>query len=460
MEATEQFVKNFTTVNYDQLSTEVIETTKKQVLDFFGVALAGSAEEGAKQIAELYAETGGVQQSSVIFWGHKMPAANAAQVNATMAHALDYDDVHEAAIIHPGVITVSTSLAMAEYKGGLSGKDFIAANALGADFICRLGLATRPGQNVHAFGWHLTSIYGFMTAAAVAGMVLGFDAETLLNAIGIGYHQSSGNGQCVKDGALTKRMGPGFAVRGGIIAALLAERGVTGARYSIEGRAGIYKVYHQGSYSPEILLDGLGSRMETANVSIKPYPCCRGTHPSIDAALSLVKKHDLDPAAVESVRIWLGEGTYGLLGTPLEVKARPRNVVDGQFSVPWCVATAIARRQVKIEHFTEAAIHSEDILAIAGKIQVELDPALSNPGIEPARVRITTRDGVSFTEQVDFPTGTPHRPLSYAACAEKFRDCISHAPRQLPEDKAEKLVALIARLEELGDVRELLELVQ
>ena len=438
MEATEHFVKNFTTVKYDQLATAVVETTKKQVLDFFGVALAGSTEDGAKQIAELYAEAGGAQQSSVIYWGQKLPVANAAQVNATMAHALDYDDVHEAAIIHPGVITVSTALAMAEYRGGLSGKDFITANSLGTDFICRLGLATRPGQNVHAFGWHLTTLYGFMTAAAVAGMVLGFDAETLTNAIGIGYHQSSGNGQCVKDGALTKRMGPGFAVRGGIIGALLAEKGVTGARNSLEGQAGIFKVYHQDSYSREILLEGLGTRVETANVSIKPYPCCRGTHPSIDAALSLVEKHDLAAAAVESIMIWLGEGTYGLLGTPLEVKARPRNVVDSQFSVPWCVATAIARRQVKIEHFSEASIQSEDILAIAGKIRVEPDPALSNPGSSrpgcgspPGAVRPLPNRLIS-------PRGRP-TGLSYAACVEKFWDCIGHAPRRIPEDKADKL---------------------
>ena len=174
-------------------------------------------------------------QSTVLAYGDKLPAPNAAQVNATMAHCLDFDDVHEDAIMHPGVVAIPTALAMAEYVAGtggrpVSGKDFIAAIVVGTDFICRLGLATRPGESIHQYGWHLTTLFGYMTAAGIAARMLGLDEAGITNAIGIGYHQSSGNGQCVKDGVLTKRLGPGMAVRGGIASAMLAKRGVTGAR--------------------------------------------------------------------------------------------------------------------------------------------------------------------------------------------------------------------------------------
>ena len=245
--------------------------------------------------------------------------------------------------------------------------------ALGSDFICRLGLATRPGENIHQYGWHLTTLYGYMTAAAVAGRLLGLDAAGLTNAIGIGYHQSSGNGQCVKDGALTKRMGPGMAVRGGIASALMAKRGITGARNSLEGKSGIYQVYHQGRYSREALVGDLGKRFESVNVSIKPYPCCRGVHPFIDAGLGLVAKHDIRPQDVEGILINCGEGTNYLLATPFEAKARPRTFVDSQFSIVWGVATAIARRRAGLDDFTQEAIESADILEVTAKISVEVD---------------------------------------------------------------------------------------
>lgn len=460
MDATYQFVKNFTGIGYEDLPEVVVETTKKQVVDFFGVALGGSAREGVKELRELALEWGGAAQSSILNWGDKVPAPNAAQVNATMAHALDFDDVHEAAVMHPGVVTLPTALAIAELRGGISGKEFITAITLGTDFICRLGLATRPGQSVHPFGWHLTTLYGFMTAAAVAARLMSLKEEEMINAIGIAYHQSAGNGQCVKDGALTKRMGPGFAVKGGITAALMAEKGITGAKNCLnEGIHGIYNVYHQGSYSLESLVGELGTRFETVNVSIKPYPCCRGVHPFIDAALALVTKNDIAAEDVKSIMISCGEGTYGLLGSPLEVKAKPRNFVDSQFSVPWGVAVAVARKRAVIEDFTAAAIESRDILDVAEKIDIEIDPSLNRGDeIEPARVKITLKEGKVCSEQVDLPTGTPQRPLSFADCERKFWNCLAQAERRLPEANAEKLLRLIRQLEEVSDVGELIKL--
>jgi len=464
-DATQLFVANFRDIGYEDLPPEVVKVTKDQVLDFFGVALGGSSEAGVGEMRDLVLEWGGAPQSSTLRWGDKLPAPNAAQVNATMAHSLDFDDVHEDAIMHPGVVAIPTALAISEYLGGtegrvVDGREFITAVALGTDFICRLGLATRPGENIHAFGWHLTTLYGYMTAAAVAARLLGLDADGITNAIGIGYHQSSGNGQCVKDGALTKRMGPGMAVRGGIASALMAKRGITGARNCLEGKAGIYQVYHGGSYSREILVNDLGTRFEGVNVSIKPYPCCRGVHPFIDAALALVARYDVRPEDARSILINCGEGTNFLLATPFESKARPRTFVDSQFSIIWGVATALARRRATLDDFTETAIKSPDILDVSAKISVEVAPELNrgDVGIEPARVSVTTTDGRVLTEQVDLPTGTPSRPLSFADIERKFEDCLVHAGHPLPAANVHRLVAAVANLEKSEDVRDMIAL--
>ena len=459
MDATYLFARNFATLKFEDLPPDVVSATKKQVLDFFGVAVGGSSEAGVKEMTDLALEWGGAPQSTVIYWGYKLPAPIAAQLNATMGHSLDYDDVHETAVMHPGVITVPTALAMAEYKGSLSGEEFITAIALGTDLICRLGLATRPGQNIHGFGWHLTSLYGYMTAAAVSGRILGLDEDQMVDAIGIGYHQSAGNGQCVQDGALTKRMGPGMAVKGGITAALMAKKGITGARNCLEGKHGIYNVYHQGSYSRNALVGELGKRFEGVNVSIKPYPCCRGVHPFVDAALAIVNKHDFLVKDIESILVGCGEGTFGLLASPPEVKARPRNFVDSQFSVPWGVATAVARKRAVIDDFTEAAIRSQDILDVAAKIHVEIDPTLNRTDvIEPAHVRVTLTNGDCYVEQVELPTGTPSKPLSFADCERKFLDCVAHAKNPRSLENATDLVELVAELENVRDVKSLVDL--
>jgi 2-methylcitrate dehydratase PrpD len=428
-----------------------------------GVAFAGFSEPGVKELLGIVRDWGGRKESSIIRCKQKVPAPNAAQVNSTIVHALDYDDVHESSVMHPGVITIPTCMAVAEKKGGLSGREFITAVALGVDMMCRLGLATRPGATglLKPAGWHFTPLYGFLAAAGITGRILGLDENGIVNALGIAYHQCSGNIQCVLDGALTKRMGPGFASRGGITAALMAEKGVTGARNSLEGERGMYKLYHQGSYDAKGLTADLGKHFEGVNVSIKPYPCCRGIHTFIDAALELVNKHNIEAQDVKEIIIFSGEGTYYVLCTPLEVKCKPRNIVDAQFSVPWGVATAIARRRVGMEDFTETAIKSHDILEVSNKINVELDPGLNRSDkIESGKVMIITKSGEEKSEQVDDPLGSPQRPMSFNDCITKFRNCSSYPVEKLSEKRIEKIIELVRELERVEDIREIIELLR
>lgn len=460
MDATYLFAKNFAHISYEDLPLNVVEVTKKEILDVLGVAIAGFSKPGVKELLDIVTNWGGRGESSIIHYGQKVPAPHAAQVNSTMAHALDYDDVHDSAVLHLGVVVVPTCMAVAESKGSLSGREFITAVALGVDMMCRLGLATRPGTSLVDAGWHFTTLYGFLGAAGVAGRILGLDEDGIVNALGIAYHQCSGNGQCVIDGALTKRMGPGLAAKGGITAALMAERGITGAKNCLEGRFGMFNLYHQGSYDAKTLTADLGKHFEGINVSIKPYPCCRGVHASVDAALTLVSKHNIKPEDVKEITIFCGEAHYSMLATPLEVKCKPRNIVDTQFSIPWGVATAIARGRVAIEDFTEEAIKSRDILEVSNKIGVELDVSLnrSSRGIEPGRVKIITKNGKVYSEQIDDPLGSPQRPMTFSDCARKFRDCVSYPVKKLPDRQIERIIELIGQLEHVKDIVDIIKL--
>lgn len=459
MDATYLFADYFRNTRYEDLPASVVDITKKQVLDYFAVAIGGSAGAGVEELVEIAAEWGGAPQSRVFVYGNRVPVPNAAQINAVMAHTLDYDDVHENAIMHPGVVAIPTALTLADHLGGISGKDFITAVVLGTDFICRLGLATRPGESIIPYGWHQTSLYGYVTAAAIAGRILDLSEEEIVSAIGIAYHQSAGNAQCVKDGVLTKRLGPGFAVKAGITAALMAQKGITGAKNCLEGDAGFYKVYHDNKYSRDALIGELGTRFETDNMTIKPYPCCRGIHPFIDATKEIVNKNNIDAENIESIKLWCGPGTLNLLCAPIEIKTKPRNFVDSQFSAPWGVASVIARGKAGLNEFTPEAIKSEDILSVASKIEsVEVDTGFSEYEFEPGRVQIKMKDGDVYTEQVTMPLGSPNNPLSFEDCELKFHDCIAHAKKEVPQKNADQLVEMIKHLEEMNDCRELVEL--
>jgi 2-methylcitrate dehydratase PrpD len=464
MDAAYSLAKNLITINYKDIPPDVTELTKKHILDILGVALGGSSKPGVKELAELVTEWGGKEESTLLCYGRKVPAPNAAQVNATMGHALDYDDTGDGPT-HPSVVIVPTCLAMAERKGKMSGKEFITAVALGMDMMCRLGQAFRSGVKTAPVGghpgagWHLTPLYGFLAAAGVAGRILGLDEDKLVNALGIAYHQCSGNGQCVNEGALTKRMGPGFAARGGIVAAEMAEKGITGAKECLEGELGLFNLYHKGEYDPIPLTKDLGKRFAGLSVTMKPYPCCKGTHSYVDVALALVNKHHIKAKDVQEITIFTQDDTNFLLH-PLEKRSRPENPVDSQFSIPWAVAVVFARGRAGIGDFTEEAIKSPDILEISSKVRVNVDKNVGEKkGLIPAKIGVTIRKGQTYIESADTApmSGAPEQ-LPFDAYERKFRDCASYAIKPRTNKQIDKIIALVKQLEQVDDIRELIEL--
>ena len=462
MDAAYLFAKNLISVNYEDIPQDAVEATKKQILDNLGVAIGGSSKLGVKELLELITDWGGKEESTILCYGNKVPAPNAAQVNATMSHALDYDDTGNGPV-HSSAVIVPTCLAVAERKGKLSGREFITAVALGVDMICRLGIGFRSGVKGPMMGghpgngWHLTPLYGFIAAAGAAGKIIGLDEEAMINALGIAYHQCSGNGQCVVDGALTKRMGPGFAAKGGITAALMAEKGITGAKNSLEGECGLYPLYHQGNYSAEAMTADLGKHFDGINVGMKPYPCCKGTHGYVDVALKLVNEHDIKAEDVKEIKIFAhGQSALAL---PLEVKSRPRNLVDSQFSIPWAVAVVFARRRAGIGDFTEEAIRSQDILDVSSKIKLDMDTNLAgSERMPPARIEVTTKQGQTYSGQPDRSLGSSETELPFSTYERKFRDCASYSVKPLSDEQMDRVIAQIRQLEQVDDIREVIEL--
>ncbi len=444
---------------YKDIPTEAVDAGKKEVLDSLATALGGTTKPGIPELVALAKEWGGTEQSTIFGYGLKCPAPVAAQVNGSMIHALDYDDGHPVSLTHVGCVAVSTSFAAAEYMGKVSGEELLTAIVLGGDFVCRMGLASKPGGSALGAGWHPTTLFGHLGAAAEAGKIFKLDLDRMLDALGLAYHQCGGAGTGVGDGALAKRMGPGFAARAGITAALMAKQGITGDRNSLGGgefRGGIFNTYYHGDYDTNILTAELGKKFENINIGDKPYPCCGFTHPFIDATFALMKKYGITADQVESIIARGGQMVYGMIIG--EAKVAPRTIVDAQFSVPWTVATALVKRKVTLESFTPQSIKDEEVVAVARKVTGEFDETMNRHGVGPGRVTITTKNGKRYVEEVEHFLGSIQNPMSFDDCATKFRECVPSAIKPLSSDAVEKVIDLVRNLDELDDISQITRL--
>src|SRR5215472_6308607 len=256
--------------------------TRNDILDTFGCLLGGSGAPGIAELARVVGGWGGAPQSQVMLWQQRLPAPQAAMLNASMAHALDFDDtLDHGGSIHPGASVLAASLATADLLGGVSGERLLLAIALGLDVSCRVALASTLDR-----GWHRTAAMGVFGAAAASGKLLGLTVEQMVNALGIAFSQAAGNRQCIVDGALTKRLQAGQAASSGVLAAMLAADGFTGAHNIFLGRFGFFELYQPNGHDSGKLLDGLGKEFCGDQLSFKPYACGRPQHAILDAALA------------------------------------------------------------------------------------------------------------------------------------------------------------------------------
>jgi 2-methylcitrate dehydratase PrpD len=439
--------------NFTDLSAETVVATKRDILDTLGAMLGGSVAPGIAEVTGLVKHWSGRQESSLLLMGGKVPAPQAALVNATMGHALDFDDTFDrAGNIHPGVSTLAVSLAVAEMQGGASGRDFILAMTLGLDVACRLALAATVDR-----GWHRTAAFGIFGATAAAGKLLGLHVEQMVNAFGIAYSQAAGTRQCIIDGALTKRLQAGQAASGAVLSAILAREGFTGAQRVFAGRFGFFPMYQPDGYDLEAISDGLGKDFRGVELSFKPYPSGRPNHAIIDAALELYRRLDLSTAdtgaGIEEVVITVNPQTYRDQFIPDTGKRHPAQVVEAQFSIPFLVAAALVRGRVGIGEV--AGVGDPQVLALSNRIQGEVR---EDAPATWAQITVRRADGRTATLETTSPSGSPEKPLSDVQLHAKFRDCAAHAVKPISLEVTARAIRLIQQLEDAPEATDLVRL--
>jgi 2-methylcitrate dehydratase PrpD len=457
MEPTAGLVKFLAGLEFEHIPASAIHAAEREFLDILGTTLAGNLAPGCPEVAALVQEWGGAQESTIVGYGRKVPSPFAALANGTMAHAWDFDDTHDRAVLHAGVSVIPAALAAAEKRGKIRGRDFLSAIVGGIELVCRMGLATKFGPNTT--GWMLTPLYGYFGAAAAAGKILGLNDRGIHNALGIAYSQAAGNVQCVLDGALTKRIQAGLAAQGGTIAALLAQKEISGAKEIIQGRFGIFNVYQRGNIQMHSLTEGLGKRFEVENLSFKPYPCCRFIHSTLDAAVQLFREKAIPQENISEVTVSINQEAFNATCHPVANKVRPRTVVDAQFSIPYATAVALIKGGVTLEDFTEKAVAHPQVLTLAEKVRPRVDEGIEKINfreITPSRVEIKTQEGATYSRRVDIPKGHPQNPMTEEEMAAKFKECAHHAAKPLPERNLNEIIRMVYNLENLPDLSQLM----
>ncbi|OZD13111.1 MmgE/PrpD family protein [Rhodococcus sp. 06-156-3C] len=447
-----------TGLSYADLGDAVVDATKANILDTLVCAVAGSTAPAVSEVRALVEEWAGTEQADAWVFGGRYPAHHAAWLNSAISHARDYDDTHDAAILHAGISCVPAAIAAAQLRGGISGKDLICSVAAGLEVITRLGTAVEV--DIVESGFIYSSLLGYFGATAAAGRALGLDGLQMWDAFGIVYSSVAGNHQVTRDASLMKRLQPGLAAQAALVAVQLAARGVKGAREVFEGADGFNRIYLKNRVDVEIAREGLGARFELLNLSYKPYPCCRDTHSAIDAALEARGDATRPASDIARIRVGVTGPGYQMVCVPEAVRLAPSTIVEAQFSIPYTVAAAWIDGAVEMRHFTPEGIVRADVLELATKVAPYVDDEIHaewHRFVTPARVIVEFTDGTTIESRVDYAKGHPKNPMTDGERLAKARDCMVFAARPLADDAADRLREVVARLDTLDDSSALTE---
>jgi 2-methylcitrate dehydratase PrpD len=443
-----QLAQHICRTQYADLPTTAVESARRDVLDTFGCMLGGSGAPGIDELSAVIGRWGGREESRVLLRGTRLPAPQAALLNASMGHALDFDDTLDTGgSIHPGVSVLASALATADSLGGVSGREVLLAVALGLDVSCRIALACTLDR-----GWHRTAVMGVFGATAAAAKLIGLTSEQMLHALGIAYSHAAGNRQCILDGALTKRLQAGQAASAGVFSAVLAQTGFTGARNVFNGRFGFLELYQPNGYDASLLLRHLGTVFCGERLGYKPYPCGRPLHSAIDAALAARAALGITGADdIEAVTIEADPAGHADQFGGAPAKRRPTQVVEAQFAQPFLVATALVHGTVRIADV--AGLGDAAVLRLSDRIEGRAQGGRPKGSLS---IAVRRTGGRSVTIEATDPIGSPEKPLSDAQLEAKFRDCARNAVRRLSDADADAAMAAIRRLHTLEDAGQLL----
>ena len=405
------------------LPEAVEDAARLHFLDALGVGLAACGLPAGRPYRRFACDEARGGSASIFGEAHGASAAAAAMVNGGLIHSLEYDDTHTGSIVHGSAVLAPAALAAAEVSAS-SGGALLGAYVRGWEALVRLGLASPGG--FQSRGFQVTSVGGTLVAALIGAELFGLDEDTSVAAFGIALSQASGVFEFLSNGASVKSLNPGWAAHAGLIAAQLAEAGMTGPETAIEGRFGLFAAFAGGGAAPQRFLaelDDFGERWHLLDAAFKFHPCCHYLHPFIEAAGQLpVSWQD-----IERLVCRVPAGAAPIICEPWEAKQRPPTPHAARWSLPYAVAARLVEGTVDLSTFESP--RSPAVHEAATRVRWEELSGANFPVRFEAELVCHTRDGGSTTVRVDDAYGNSSRPARTEEVRAKFR---GNAARSLP----------------------------
>ena len=431
-------------LRYEDIPADVIELAKLVLLDTLGCAFAGSTTSEVALIRQAMTAASG-NAGDTILWGtqERLPLPLAALANGAAVHAREIDDFGGCA--HSGSVVIPAALGMGA-RVHASGKELLTAIVIGYDIARRVMDGGGGYLTFKDVGWHSTSTCGGFGAAVAAGRLMGLDAKRMQWAIGYAGSNAGGTWAYIPEGAMSKRVHPGFAAQSGIVSAYLAASGVTAPESIFEAEwGGYYPTYVPGKATPEAATEGLGEDFRIRLVGFKPYAACRGIHSSVDAVIAMREKQGIQASDVARVTV---------RGSRTHVKQLGKQVVqtalDAQMSLPYSIATAFESGGAMFDQYTAEALKRPAVNALARNITVVHEPSVAD-GEEPY-VDVELKDGRRLTDRVLIARGDYLNPLPEPDLVKKFRTTAGLVLDAARVATLEQAVRNVASLNDVSDL--------
>ena len=439
------------TLRFEDLPKDVVESAKLFLLDYLASAMAGYKINRIfnEALWSVVGGMGGKKESRVFFQRAKLPAPNAALLNAAYGHGADMDDGNRTAQGHPGVAVMPVALSLTEAHR-LTGRDAIVAVVVGYDIFVRLATAMNPSHLSR--GFHTTGTVGTVAAGGAAAKALNLTLSEVRNTLGFAALQAAGLLEVAESGQMAKPLHPAKAAFGGILSARLAEAGAEGPREPLEGRKGFIRAFTD-HVDLDILLKDLGKDFRISSCYFKLYPACRHTHAAIDAASNLRRSGIPSPALLEKIKVHVYPAAINLTGSIYE----PKNEDEAKFSLAYTVATALTKGNFTLQDLDVAKSFDRETRALVSKIEIISDPLLENraANIRGARVELVMKNGTIRQEEVKLPKGEPEVPVTFEDIEVKMKSC---AETVFPEDRLRAIARTVKKLDRLKNMGSLTKL--
>ena len=440
-------------LRYEDIPSDVKDRIKLLILDSLGCAVFGVHLQWSQILIETLAKLDSTAGCRI--WGSdkRLSAPHAVLVNGALVQSFELDDVHRQGVLHVGAVTLPPLFAVAESKRGMTGRDFLTAAVAGYEVGPRVGMCM--GQEHIVQGWHSGATVGVFSAAAGAAAALRLSPEQTIHALGIAGTQAAGL-MAAQFGAMVKRMHAGRSAQSGFYAAVLAENGFTGIPDVFENPYGGFCTTFSRStdrFNRDELTSGLGTRFETMRISLKLYSCVSTNHTSLDAIRNMQQRRAFGPKDVEKIIVRCSLATLEHAGWPY----RPEGMTAAQLNLSYCIATLLLEGDVFVDQFSESLLADPARLALAGRIEVQEDPAITARGAKfrhMVSVGVHLADGTILEDTVEAPRGSENNFPSAADVVAKFTKL---AGRAMPLSKVQRIAETVLDLERLDKMSVLVD---